>query len=262
MSERCAGCTNKYKFFEKPTLCPQCQRSFCNSCLPPLKKGRKSGAQRALETCVYCSRKHQQVKESEEKEILDNFQERFYKHAHTEPPIQTRVQLDFSKQPKLSEKTAVTLTEEDKALIERHRKLKESRRACEGSFDEDNIKDRLAKLRGESDNASNSQGVSGGGANTGSTTDVARDSCQGEGKGTQVEQARDLIEQMKDEVRIEGKLDEFNLERDEELFRRFQALKGKTAESSPNQQQRQPKPPDMAEIQNLLDDIDVQMVGG
>ena len=260
MSERCAGCTNKYKFFEKPTLCPQCQRSFCNSCLPRPKKGRKSGAKIAQETCVYCSRKHQQVKDSEEKEILDNFQERFYKHAHTEPPIQSRVQLDYSKQPKLSEKTAVTLTEEDKALIERHRKLKESRRACEGSFDEDNVKERLAKLRGESDNAlSNSGAGSGGGANTGSVNEAAGDGCHGEGKGTQVEQARDLIEQMKDEVRIEGKLDEFNIERDEELYQRFQALKGKTAKSSPNLQ-RQPKPPDMTEIQNLLDDIDVQMV--
>ena len=260
MSDRCAGCTNKYKFFEKPTLCPQCQRSFCNSCLPPPKKGRKSGAQISQDTCVYCSRKQQQVKESEEKEILENFQERFYKHAHTEPPIQTRVQLDFSKQPKQSEKTVVTLTEEDKALIERHKKLKESHRAGEGSFDEDNVRDRLAKLRGESEKTNDSQandgdtdaGKGGGGANTGS-------GGGDQGKGTQVEQARDLIEQMKDEVRIEGKLEEFNEERDEELHQRFQALKGKTAESSPSQL-RQSKPPDMAEIQDLLDNMEVQVV--
>lgn len=262
MSDRCAGCTNKYKFFEKPTLCPQCQRSFCNSCLPPPKKGRKSGAQIAQDTCVYCSRKQQQVKESEEKEILENFQERFYKHAHTEPPIQTRVQLDFSKQPKQSEKTAVNLTEEDKALIERHKKLKESHRAGEGSFDEDNVRDRLAKLRGESEKTNDSQANEGdgdtgigsgeGGANTGSGE---RD----QGKGTQVEQARDLIEQMNDEVRIEGKLEEFNHERDEELHQRFQALKGKTADSS-SSQLRQSKPPNMAEIQNLLDDMEVQVV--
>ena len=81
-------------------------------CLPPPKKGRKSGAQIAQDTCVYCSRKHQQVKESEEKEILETFQERFYKHAHTEPPIQTRVQLDFSKQPKPPKKTTVASSEE------------------------------------------------------------------------------------------------------------------------------------------------------
>ena len=261
MSDRCAGCTNKYKFFEKPTLCPQCQRSFCNLCLPPPKKGRKSGAQIAQDTCVYCSRKHQQVKESEEKEILETFQERFYKHSHTEPPIQTRVQLDFSKQPKPSEKTAVALTEEDKALIERHRKLKESRRAGEGSFDEDNVRDRLAKLRGESEQkTSNGQagaddagmGSGGGGVNTGSGGGE-------QGKGTQVEQASDLIEQMKDEVRIEGKLEEFNQERDEELHQRFLALKGKTAESSPSQL-RQSKPPNMTEIQNFLEGMEVQVI--
>lgn len=260
MSDRCAGCTNKYKFFEKPTLCPQCQRSFCNSCLPPPKKGRKSGAQIAQDTCVYCSRKQQQVKESEEKEILETFQERFYKHAHTEPPIQTRVQLDFSKQPKQSEKTAVTLTEEDKALIERHKKLKESRRAGEGSFDEDNVRDRLAKLRGESERSSEGQtsgedagtGSGGGGADTGGGGGE-------QGKGTQVEQASDLIEQMKDEVRIEGKLEEFNEVRDEELHQRFLALKGETAESSPSQL-RKPKPPDMADIRNFLEDMEVQVV--
>lgn len=260
MSDRCAGCTNKYKFFEKPTLCPQCQRSFCNSCLPPPKKGRKSGAQIAQDTCVYCSRKQQQVKESEEKEILENFQERFYKHAHTEPPIQTRVQLDFSKQPKQSEKTVVTLTEEDKALIERHKKLKESRRAGEGSFDEDNVRDRLAKLRGETEKTTSGQdgredgsgtGSGGGGVNTGSGGGE-------QGKGTQVEQASDLIEQMEDKVRIEGKLDEFNQERDEELHQRFLALKGKTAESSPSQL-RKSKPPDMTEIQNFLEGMEVQV---
>ena len=250
MSERCAGCTNKYKFFEKPTLCPQCQRSFCNSCLPPPKKGKKSGTQIAQDTCVYCSRKHQQVKESEEKEILETFQERFYKHAYTEPPIQTRVQLDFSKQPRQSENAAVKLTEEDRALIERHKKLKESRRAGEGSFDEDNVRDRLAKLRGESDINDSQHGDSGGGATTGSEGD--------QGKGTQVEQATDLIEQMKDQVRIEGKLEEFNQERDEELLQRFHALKGKTAESSPGQL-RKSKPPDMTEMQNLLDNMEVQV---
>ena len=252
MSDRCAGCTNKYKFFEKPTLCPQCQRSFCNSCLPPPKKGRKSGAQIAQDTCVYCSRKQQQVKESEEKEILETFQERFYKHAHTEPPIQTRVQLDFSKQPKQSEKTAVTLTEEDKALIERHKKLKESHRAGEGSFNEDNVRDRLAKLRGESEKTNDGQASGGDGADTGGGGGE-------QGKGTQVEQASNLVEQMKDEVRIEGKLEEFNQERDEELHQRFLALKGKTAESSPSQL-RQSKPPDMAEIQNFLEDMEVQVV--
>ena len=254
MSDRCAGCTNKYKLFEKPTLCPSCQRSFCNSCLSPPKKGRKSGAQIAQDTCVYCSRKHQQVKETEEAEILEHFQERFYKHAHTEPPIQTRVQLDLSKTT-TSREGAVKLSEEDQALIERHKKLKESRKAgnANASFDDEDVRDRLAKLRGESEN----------GTKPGPSGDEERPRAGSDGdlgKGTQVEQSQDLIEQMKDEVRIEDKLENFNQERDEELESRFQALRGKPADSSLGQV-RQSKPPEMSEIQQLLEDMEVQIGG-
>ena len=251
MSDRCAGCTNKYRLFEKPTLCPQCQRSFCNSCLSPPKKGKKapSGAHIAQETCVYCSRKFQQVKESEDTEILETFQERFYKHARTEPPIQTKVQLDLSKTAKPKD-GAVNLSEEDKALFERLKKLKEGRKAGETSFDEDNIRDRLARLRGEGEN----DNQTGGGREVGG--------ADGEGgKGTQTEQAQDLIEQMKDEVRIDGKFDDFNQDRDEELYQRFQALKGKSAESATSSQLKPSKPPEMSEIHQLLENMEVQ-VGG
>lgn len=257
MSERCAGCTNKYKFFEKPTLCSECQRSFCNSCLPPPKKGKKSGSQIAQAKCVYCSRKQQQINESEETEILENFQERFYKHAHTEPPIQTRVQLDFSKQPTEQSHGPVKLSDEDLALIERHKKLKESHKSGKAaSFDEDNVRDRLAKLRGESERSNQpgaGGGDEGGGVNVGSNGD--------QGKGTQVEQAHDLIQQMKDEVRIEGRLDEFTQDRDEELHQRFQALKGKTADSSSGQLKQSKPPPDFSEIQQLLENMEVEVSG-
>lgn len=213
------------------------------------------------DTCVYCSRKYQQEKESEETEILEHFQERFYKHANTEPPIQTKVQLDLSKTSKKADGAAVKLTDEDKALIERHKKLKESQKAGDVSFDEENVRDRLAKLRGESEKndstISTGSGESGGGGATAGSGDTT-------GKGTQVEQAQDLIEQMKDEVRIDSKLDVFNQDRDEELYQRFMALKGKTANSSSspgNSQRKQTKPPEMSEIQQFLENMDVPIVG-
>ena len=258
MSDRCAGCTNKYKFFEKPTLCPHCQRSFCHSCLPPPpKKGKKSGEQIAQNTCVYCSRKHQQVKESEETEILQTFQERFYKHAHTEPPIQTRVQLDLSKTGKTD---GVKLTEEDKALIERYKKLKEPKKGGEASFDEENVRDRLAKLRGESEKDKQMGGGGGGGGGVEGGASTGSDGDQ-PGKGTQVEQAQDLIEQMTDEVRIEGKLDEFSEDKEDELHQRFMALKGKKTAESSSSGHKQLKPPETSEIQQLLENMEVQIGG-
>lgn len=218
MSDRCSGCTNKYGFFERPRLCPECKKSFCQTCLPNVpdgkKKKKKSQPLISQDPCVYCSKqKYQTI--VEEAEILDNFQERFYKHSHTEPPIQSTIHKDITKGVPGGSggegKATVRLKGEDKALEERLKKLKDSGKASTPTHTEEEIRERLSKLRGETEST-----------NTDSTT------VTGPSNKTQVEQARDLIEKATDEVRIEGQVDEMKAEIDNDLFQRFQALKGKS----------------------------------
>ena len=210
MAGRCAGCTNKYGFFEHPRLCPECRRQFCQSCLPHLppdsKKKKKTEPLISVNPCVYCI-KQKGINQVEEAKILENFEERFYKHSHTEPPIQTKIHQDITKGvPPNEGNVSYRLSEKDRALEERLKKLKESSNP-QPSRSEDEIRDRVAELRGE-----NSPGSS-------HSPPVTRGN-------TQVEQARDLIDKTTDEIKIDEKLDETRSKKDEELARRLQALKG------------------------------------
>ena len=235
MANKCSGCMNKFKRFEKPNLCPGCHKSFCSICLPVSKKPATHPPPR--QTCVYCSRQQKEANKSEEAEILDNFQERFYKHAHTEPPIQTKVRLDAAKlqvHDKRSE--APRLSEQDKQLEERLRKLKESHKTAGPKYSEDEIKEKLSHLRGE--DSSNPVGTSHDVPTTG----------HGSSK-TQFEQAQDLFKEASEEAKLDERLANANQKRDANLFNRLQALKGK--ETSTQGQD--------ADIQGFLENMDIQI---
>lgn len=207
-----------------------------------------------VSTCVYCSRKQRELNVNEDAEILEHFQERFYKHAHTEPPIQTRVQLDLNKaqdHKDQSNRPAVKLSEEDKALEERLQKLKESHKPSTPTYSENEMRDKLAKLRGEPDSSSSPS----------ENPPTGSDQTKPSGK-TQVEQAQDLIEQASDEVRMDKRLSDMNKEIDEDLYSRFQALKGnKSAGSSkPNFTRSSSKLEDSSEIQDMLENMDIPVM--
>ena len=242
MTDKCAGCTNKYKFFERPSVCPDCLRSFCQTCLPYQgKKVKKSQPQVALEPCVYCKRQ-KSINEAEEAGILSNFHERFYKNVHTEPPIQSTLRLDLVMKQNSSNPERVQLSKEDKDLEERLKKLKEFNKQTNPSYSEEEIRNKLEELRGEDKEERK----------------VDEKSVDTEDKGktnkTQTEQADDLLEQATDEVRIDDQLKNKNQIRDEDLARRLDELKGRGNESS---QTSPPKrPPIDLDIQQLLDSMD------
>lgn len=222
--DKCAGCTNKYGYFERPSICPECHKGFCQTCLPYQgKKVKKSQPQLSLEPCVYC-RRQKAINKAEEAEILSNFQERYYRKTHTEPPIQSTLRLDLvmgkpSPAPASHKDQEVCLSEKDRALEERLRKLREPRdKGAAPSYSEEEMCAKLEQLRDED---------SGGGGGKGG--EGPKDEGQSGTKMpdsqhvTQTEQADKLLEQATDEVRLDDKYDQ---SRDDELTRRFQNLKG------------------------------------
>ena len=253
----CAGCTNKFKLFEKPQLCPECHRNFCSMCIPRGKKLQQS----TRETCVYCARKQKEANRNEEAKILENFQERFYKHAHRGPTIQTRVQLDHGKMH--SDKNVSTaiprLSKEDRELEERLRQLKASRKPVGPSYSEDEIRHKLAKLRESNSTTSSSQ------PSTTETTQAPQDPGPGEERDgtadkTQVEQAQDLLEQASDEVELDAKLAESKEKKDENLYTRLQVLKGK---GDATKQFHSAKPNESeSDMQKFLGNMDVKVTDG
>ncbi len=220
MADRCFGCTSKYKFREKPRVCPQCNRNFCSKCLDP-KKGR--------ETCVYCAQKS--VYRKEEKEIVQNFQEHFNKHKrhHRAPPTVTRLQLDTSRiqtqqqnAPGDPEKPYISgkLAPEDQEIADRLQKLRESRSSDKEEVSEEDMKERLDKLRGEQPKDQlSTPSVSGGNPAAAA--------------GTDVEKADHLMEQMEGEVRLDKRLADSHGNKEDELFDRFSALTGREQNSKP-----------------------------
>lgn len=238
-ADRCAGCTNKYGFFERPSVCPECHRNFCQTCLPYRgKKVKKSEPQVALEACVYCKRK-EALKESQEKEVLSNFQERYYNRAHVDPPIQSTLRLDLvtkqnSSPAQLHRGQGTELSSEDRALEERLRKLRESsqKSSVTPSFNEEEMRTRLAGLREEVDKSKGTKDNVGEGrdpeAKSSETKPPTANSLDSQHSGTtQTEQADRLMEQAADEARIDDRLSRDNEDRDEKLMERFQNLKGK-----------------------------------
>lgn len=237
MSGRCTGCTNKYTYFERPRLCPECRRQFCQTCLPNLapgsKKKKKSEPLYSVNPCVYCN-KQKDISEVEEAEILENFQERFYKHSHTEPPIQSHIDQELRKGLPKDDGGAIRLSEKDRALEERLKKLKESNNPRSNSGD---IHDRLARLTGEEGpKPSHSPPKTGG--------------------TTQVDQTNELIERTIEEAKLDEKLEETRAKEDDNLLQRLQALKGvKTT----NTQAKKDVKRTNIDVNMFLEDFDIEI---
>ena len=215
MADRCSGCTSKFKFREKPTDCPKCRRVFCNMCLNP-KKVKCEGA-----TCVYCSAKQRQLNEAEDKDILKNFHDRYYKHKNQGPPIVSKLHNDpritnaSSAQSGGASYRPLIPDKEVEALERRYRRLKEDgiqksvsvpdesaiqkrlddlRDKPKDPVSEGQLHDRLSKLQGQPTNTS-AQPT----ANEVGGVDPTR-------QKTETEQTNDLLHQFKEEVAIDNKV--------------------------------------------------------
>lgn len=232
MADKCAGCMNKFKFFEKPRVCPECWRNFCSICLPAVKKGKKTEQTYPppRETCVYCTRQQKTAIQSQDAEILGNFQERFYQRQqlHREPPIQTRVQLDHSRVQ--SERVAPAkaqpkLLSDVRELEERLQRLKDARKMNKPLHSEDDIRGRLAKLRGE-DTSSDPSKPGGLEPSFQPQSGGILPTTQLGGK-TQVEQAEELIEKTSEEAKLDERVAKTDGKTEEDLHNRLQALRGR-----------------------------------
>lgn len=249
MADRCAGCTNKFKFREKPTVCAKCHRNFCSLCIPPAKhkKHKKDrSATPVRDTCVYCTRQLQEALKAQEAEVMENFPERFYHSPHLVPQVQSRVQLDEEKLRAAASQAGrglpqPTMTEEDRKLEERLRKLKESHKTTTPTYSEEDLHGRLAKLRDEPEGGAkseekNSQPPPPPPSTSASDTKPHESGAPFSGglpqpDRTQTEQATDLLGQMSDRVKLDQRMEQTNQYREEELRSRFQALTGKKVSS-------------------------------
>lgn len=201
MADKCFGCMNKYKFRERPTECPQCGKHFCSKCLDR-KKVKENG-----DICAYCTHKQQKVNKTEDSQILDNFQERYYKHRNQGPPIVTRLQLD----PRLSQthQTKV-ISSEDQQLEERFHKLRDDHPSEAPSLAE--LQNQFNKFQGNELPDSSPK----------DTSSVGQASTK-----TEFEQAQDLVQQMKEEAELEMKLESHGEQQETDLVTLFNALRGK-----------------------------------
>ena len=246
MADRCAGCTNKFKFREKPTVCAKCHRNFCSLCIPPAKHKKHKKDRPATpvrDTCVYCTRQLQEALKAQDAEVLENFPERFYHSPHLVPQVQSRVQLDEERLRAAASQAGrglpqPTMTEEDRKLEERLRKLKESHKTTTPTYSEEDLHGRLAKLRDEPEGGSkseekNSQPPPPPTTNTAANDTKPHESGAHSSSGppqpdrTQTEQADDLMGQMSDRVKLDWRMEQTNQHCEEELRSRFQALTGK-----------------------------------
>lgn len=247
MADRCAGCTNKFKFREKPTVCAKCRRNFCSLCIPPVKHKKHKKDRQATpvrDTCVYCTRQLQEALKAQDAEVLENFPERFYHSPHLVPQVQSRVQLDEDRLRAAASQPGrglpqPTMTEEDRKLEERLRKLKESHKTTAPAYSEGDLHDRLAKLRDEPEGGSKSEKKNSPppppptAAEDTKPCDSGTHSSSGlpQPDRTQTEQANELLGQMSDRVKLDQRMEQTNQHREEELRSRFQALTGKKLES-------------------------------
>lgn len=191
MADRCAGCTNKFKFREKPAICAKCGRNFCTLCIPKSKHKKKTPAVR--ETCIYCTRRLQQAMKEQEAVVLETFPDRFYNSPHVQPQLHTKLRLS-NEQPGAGSGShpGPVLSEEDRKLEERLRKLKESHKPTAPVNTEAVLKERLAKLRGDE------HGNQGPLSSTGLPQPTNK---------TQAEQATDLVDQVSDRVKLDALTD-------------------------------------------------------
>lgn len=215
MADRCAGCMNKFKFREKPTVCAKCRRNFCSVCIPPAKhKKQKEPAVR--DTCVYCTRQLQEAMKEQEAVVLENFPDRFYHSPHLQPTLHTKLCLNDDK---LRQNSAgggggsggghpePLLIEEDRKLEERLRKLKESHKPTTPAGSETVLQDRLAKLREEPKSKSSGEAGKGPPPSRSNQPQTSGGLSQ-PGNKTQAEQADDLVDQVSDVVKLDAKVDQ------------------------------------------------------
>lgn len=218
MADRCVGCTNKFKFREKPSDCPKCRKRFCNACLSP-KKVKEQG-----QTCVYCSQRQKAANKKEDSEIMQNFHERYYKHRNQGPPIVTRIQNEIvsavaKTSPNVSENKPRMLSPEDQALEERFRKLREDKIPSNPSSEEE-IAQRLSKLSGASNPSNTPSQDEKGGQDEGPIDPMGRF------RKPESQQTDELIDQAMNEVKLDQNLENFHRQHDEELSKRFDKLRG------------------------------------
>lgn len=231
-------------------------------CIPRGKKLQQS----TRETCVYCARKQKEANRNEEAKILENFQERFYRHAHHGPTIQTKVQLDHGKMHSNDSAAIPRLSsEEDRKLEERLRQLKASRKPVGPSYSEDEIRHKLTKLRESNSTTSSSQ------PSTSETTRAPQDPGPSEERDgtavrgldkTQVEQAQDLLEQASDEVKLDAKLAESKEKKDENLYTRLQVLKGEEGGDAAKQFHSAKPNESESDVQKFLGNMEVKVTDG
>ena len=271
MADRCSGCTNKFKFREKTSVCAKCRRNFCSICIPPAKhkKHKKDPSQPVRNTCVYCTRKLQDALKAQEIEVLENFPQRFYHSPHLSAPVQSKVQLDADKLRAASANAGRAphqplMTEEDRKLEERLRKLKESHKPRTTVSSEEELQGRLAKLRDETDPTKHMEKTSPqpppvvGAAKSDSKSMDSGNNPSTSGTGllgpqpnqTQAQQADDLLGQLAERVKLDSRLEQADCLREDELRSRFQALTGKKL-SSGTDHSPHPEPHD----QHLEDSI-------
>ena len=224
MADRCAGCTNKFKFREKPAVCAKCGRNFCTLCIP--KSKHKKNAQAVRETCIYCTRKVQEAMRQQEAGVMENFPDRFYHSPHVQAPVVTKLRLNEEKLPSAGglgggvggPHSGPVLTEEDRKLEERLRRLKESHRPTKTGDSEAALQERLAKLRDEG----KSQGPP---SSTGN---------QSSGPKTESEQADNLVDEVSDRVGLDRKVDPNNYPMEDSITTLLGGMDIQVEDADPN----------------------------
>ena len=198
MADRCAGCTNKFKFREKPAVCGKCGRNFCTLCIPKAKH------KKTPETCIYCSRRLQEAMKQQEAVVLENFPDRFYNSPHLQPQLHTKLRLSDEQKDSAVGGAGVSgpvLTEEDRKLEERLRKLKEWHKPSVPVGSDTTLHERLAKLRGD-EQSDTDKGPLSSSADQSSGGVLPQPTSK-----TQVEQAADLVKQVSDRVKLDAQTD-------------------------------------------------------
>lgn len=220
MADRCYGCTSKYKFREKPIDCPQCRRSFCNKCLDR-KRLNEPGY-----SCVYCSQKQKRANKAEEKDILQNFHERYYKHRQQEQdhsklprvPVESKAPAVSRTSPAQTQKQGF-LNPEDQELENRFLRLRQDCVTDVPTAAE--LQEKFNQFQGKD------------ATETPSSTSVTNQSTEvPPGGKTSFEQTQDLMKQMKEEADLDNKLEARQREQDSEMAARFDALRGRETSTS------------------------------
>lgn len=208
MAERCAGCMNKFKFREKPAACVKCHRNFCSLCIPVAKHKKKTPVIR--DTCIYCTRRLQEAMKEQEAEVLEQFPDRFYHSPHVQPTLHTKVRLDEGKLNASGGRSGgePRLTDEDRKLEERFRKLKESRVPTTQASSETVLHARLAKLREDPHNKNRSEETDEKPPSSLDNQPQPNGGLPQPSNKTQAEQADDLVDQVSDMVKLDAKVDQ------------------------------------------------------